>query len=85
MSLISIPVMLKMRTEIIFLKLFFFFPFAIKDRDKWDHYSLGFGSGCDEILVLSGEVLIWDHIDGRNETIISTILDKTEVGVKVRA
>lgn len=84
MPLISIPVMLKMRIQIIFLS-FFFFPFAIKDRDKWDHYSLGFGSGCDEILVLSGEVLIWDRIDGKNETIISTILDKTEVGVKVRA
>ena len=84
MPLISIPVMSKMRIQIIFFKLFFF-PFAIKDRDKWDHYSLGFGSGCDEILVLSEEVLIWDRIDGRNETIISTILDKTEVGVKVRA
>ena len=46
---------------------------------------LTLGVGHDEVLVLSGEVLIWDSKDGRYETVISTILGKTEVGVKVKA
>lgn len=37
MSLISVPMMLKIRNQIIFLEpvfFFFFFPFAIKERDE---------------------------------------------------
>lgn len=40
--------------------------------------------GHDEAFVLSGEVLIWDNDNWRNITIVSTILDMTEVGVEVR-